>query len=107
MREFAGQRVRTFVIWEPVLPTDWSSPSTAALRRISDLRAAQFWDRGRLISHSMGEHNRRTIVWDDIAVYAPGVQWEGQPPKPLFRGRTVVSVQDKARAALAEALPKP
>ena len=35
-----------FVIWEPVLPTDWSSPSTATLRRISDSRAAQFWDKG-------------------------------------------------------------
>jgi hypothetical protein len=64
--------VRAFVVWEPVLPTDWSSPSPAALSRLSDSRVAQFWDKNRLISHSMGEHDRRSIVWDYLAVYPSG-----------------------------------
>jgi len=41
---------------------DWLSPSKAALSRIFDTRAAQFWDKGRLVSHSMGEHDRRSVV---------------------------------------------
>lgn len=86
MQEFAGEPVRAFIVWEPVLPTDWSSPSTSALKRISDLRASQYWDKGRLISHLMGEHGRRTIVWDHIAVYPAGVTWIDDPPQALYEG---------------------
>ena len=103
LAELDGKPVRTFVIWEPVLATDWSSPSTAMLRRISNRGAAQFWDRGRLISHSMGEHGRRGIVWDHIALYPPGAIWEERPPQPHYAGRPVVRVIDKTRAALVQA----
>jgi hypothetical protein len=107
LEELAGKPVRAFVIWEPVLPTDWSSPSSAALRRISDTRAAQFWDKDRLISHSMGEHDSRSVVWDHIAVYPPGVIWADGPPPALYRGGPVVGVIAEARAALAQALRGP
>jgi len=106
MEEFSGQRVRIFVIWEPVLPTDWSSPSTAALRRISDTRAAQFWDKGRLISRSMGEHDRGSIVWDHIAVYQAGPVWENRPPQALYDGGPVIRVTEEVRAALTRALQR-
>jgi hypothetical protein len=104
MQELAGKPVRVFVIWEPVLLTDWSSPSTAALGRISDSRAAQFWDKDRLISRSMGEHDRRSVVWDYIAVYPPGAVWEDGPPEALYHGGPVVRVTEPARAALDQAL---
>jgi hypothetical protein len=95
------------VVWEHVLPTDWSSPSTSALRRISDPRAFQYWDRHRLISHSMGEHDRRSIVWDTIAVYAPGATWNDHPPKALYVGGPVVDVGQQARDAVGRALADP
>jgi hypothetical protein len=96
--------VRTFVVWEPVLFSDWSSPSTATLGRISQMRAVQFWDKERLISHSMGEHDRRSMVWDYIAVYPRGAVWEASPPEPLYSGGPVVRVIDEARSALSGAL---
>jgi hypothetical protein len=95
--------VRAFVVWEPVLTSDWAHPSTATLQRMTDPRASQFWDQERLISHSMGEHDRNSIVWDYIAVYPPGPLWEAQPPEPLYHGRPVVKVAAPARAALAKA----
>jgi hypothetical protein len=101
---FAGKPVRAFVVWEPVLPTDWASPSTAALRRISDCRASQFWDKGRLISRSMGEHDRRSVIWDYIAVYPAGAIWQERPPEALYAGGPVVKVPDPARAAIGQAL---
>jgi hypothetical protein len=104
MAEFAGNRARIFVVWEPVLFTDWSSPSTASLGRISNTRAAQFWDKERLISHSMGEHDRRSIVWDYITVYPRGAIWEASPPEPLYSGGPVVRVIDETRSALSRAL---
>jgi hypothetical protein len=104
--EFAGKPVRAFVIWEPVLLTDWSSPSTATLSRLSDSRVAQFWDKGRLISRSMGEHDRRSIVWDFISIYPAGALWEDKPPEALYAGGPVVKVAGPARAALAQALER-
>jgi hypothetical protein len=92
------------VIWEPVLITDWTYPSTAALRRIPDPRASQFWDKQRLISHTMGEHDHKSIVWDYIAVYPRGVLWAERPPEPLYHGRPVVDVTEPATAALNKAL---
>ena len=104
IQEFAGKPVRVFVIWEPVLFSDWSSPSTATLGRISDIRATQFWDKGRLISHSMGEHDRHSVVWDYVAVYPPGVIWEDGPPEALYHGGPVVRVTEPVRIALDQGL---
>src|SRR5579872_1620996 len=104
LHEFAGKPVRAFVIWEPVLFTDWRRPPSAAMVRVPDIRASQFWDPDRLISHQWGEHGRSSIVWDDVSVYAPGTLWQDAPPRPLFRGNTVIGVEDQARAALAQAL---
>ena len=102
LKEFPGKPVRAFVVWEPVLPTDWGAPSTAALNRISDGRVAQYWDKDRLVSKSMGEHDRKSIVWDHIAVYAPGSTWNQQPA--LFADGPVVKVLDPARATITKAL---
>jgi hypothetical protein len=106
LEEFKGKPVQVFVVWEPVLPTDWTTPSTAALKRISDGRTRQFWDKQRLISHSMGEHNRRSLVWDYIAVYPAGPLWDDGVPEAIYQGRPVVRVTAPARAAIAQALPK-
>jgi hypothetical protein len=102
LKEFPGGPVRAFVVWEPVLPTDWGAPSTAALHRISDGRAAQYWDKDRLVSKSMGEHDKHSIVWDHIAVYAPGATWNQQPA--LFADGPVVKVLGPARDAVTKAL---
>jgi len=104
MARFGSKPVRTFVVWEPVLFTDWWSPSTATLARISSGRAAQFWDKPRVISHAMGERDGGGVVWDYIAVYPVGAVWEDRPPKPLYSGGPVVRVMDEARAALTQAL---
>jgi hypothetical protein len=96
--------VRAFVVWEPVLLTDWAAPSTTALGRISDSRAFQYWDKRRLISHSMGEHDRRSVVWDHIAVYPGGAIWRDRPPPPVYEGGPVVQVAEPARSAVAQAL---
>jgi hypothetical protein len=101
MKEFSGKPVRAFVVWEPVLPTDWGAPSTASLNRISDGRAAQYWDKDRLVSKSMGEHDRKSIVWDHIAVYAPGATWNQQPA--LFADGPVVKVLEPTREAITKA----
>jgi hypothetical protein len=96
----ADRPVRAFIVWEPVLLTDWTSPSTTTLARITDPAATQFWDRRRLLSHLLGEHSRSTIVWDHIAIYPPTAIWNDRPPIPLYQGSPVVKVADTARQVL-------
>ena len=102
LKEFPDKPIHAFVVWEPVLATDWGSPGTAALNRISDGSVAQYWDKDRLVSKSMGEHDRKSIVWDHIAVYAPGATWN--PTPALFADGPVVKVLEPAREAIAKAL---
>ena len=104
LREINSQDVRVFVIWEPVLPTDFVAPSTAALARIPDARAAQYWDRKRALSHLLGERNRSTVVWDYIAVYAPGTLWQDSPPKPVYSDNPVRDVISGAKESIQRLL---
>jgi hypothetical protein len=92
--------LRVFVIWEPVLATDLTAPSTVALRRIHDSRVKQYWDPKRVLSHVMGEHDRPSVVWDYIAVYKPEQIWTEAPPQPAFTGRPVVKFIEGTRTAL-------
>ena len=98
--ELNSQNVRVFAIWEPVLPTDFAAPSTAALARIPGVRAVQYWDRNRALSRLLGERNNSTIVWDYIAVYQPGVLWQDAPPKPVYSDGPVRDVIAGAKDAI-------
>jgi hypothetical protein len=62
-----------------------------------DLRVAQLWDKNRLISHSIGEHDVRGEVWDYIAVYPSGAIWDNNPPSAMYHGKPVAQVNDAAR----------
>ena len=92
--------LHVFVIWEPVLATDLSAPSTITLRRIRDPRVKQYWDSNRVLSRAMGEHDRPSVVWDYIAVYKPEQLWTDAPPHSEFTGRPVVRFIEGVRKAL-------
>jgi hypothetical protein len=104
LKENSNSNMRVFVIWEPVLVTDLAAPSTATLARVSDPRASQYWDRGRLLSHLLGEHDRSTVVWDHISIFAPGGNWKDGPPQPAYSGNPVVRVKNEAQNALQRLL---
>jgi hypothetical protein len=104
LREINSKDVQVFVIWEPVLATDLAAPSTAALARIPDVRAAQYWDRKRALSHLLGERNRSTVIWDYIAVYAPGTLWQDALPKPVYSDHPVRDVISGAKDAVRRLL---
>ncbi len=84
--------------------TDFGPPSTAALARIPDLRVEQYWDRKRTLSHLLGERSRSTVVWDHIAVYAPGELWQDAPPEPSYAGDPVVRKIGRAKEAVLNLL---
>jgi len=95
-------KIRVFVIWEPVLPTDLAAPSTMTLKRIADTRAAQYWDKGHLVSKSIGETDG--VVWDYVAVYPRDKLWEKEPPEPVYSHDPVVRAIDGTREAIQKLL---
>ena len=78
-----------FVVWEPILPTDWSPPSAGVLARIPDARVEQFWDPdhrvGAVLSRSLaagvpGCCRSQGRLWDDVAVFPPATRLGAAPP---------------------------
>ena len=92
LRQMPSESVRVLVVWEPMLPTDWYRPTRPTLKRVSDSRVVQFWDKGHLIAgevkRQLQQFDRRDPsccedgghLWDMAAVYAPGVRWGEAAP---------------------------
>lgn len=100
--------VRVLVVWEPMLPTDWSRPSGMVQSRISDPRAVQFWDENHLVAEELKHQlsssqiccQRNGVIWDVAAIYPKDMQWGSSAP--LFFGGAVVDVADSVRQKLAQ-----
>lgn len=84
-----------------MLPTDWYRPIRPTLTRVSDSRAAQFWDKNHLVAAHLKQQLQRFHgsdpnccedrghLWDMAAVYPPGVKWGEAAPAfddgPVYR----------------------
>src|SRR6266851_113849 len=98
LEQHAGTEVRVFAVWEPILPTDWTAPSSGVLGRLPDARVRQFWDKDQSLAKIMANsvHTkpkccaRRGILWDLVAVYPPGAVWsDSLPAAVVFDGPVV------------------
>jgi len=98
--EHSNAKVRVFAVWEPILPTDFTAPSSGTLGRLSDARVRQFWDKDHALAKLMAvSHDAQTkpkcctrsgILWDLIAVYPAQTLWSDRlPPAVVFDGPVV------------------
>jgi hypothetical protein len=93
--------MRVYAVWQPMLPTDWSAPSTSVLRRLSDGRVQQYWDPNHVLATQMKKDARppqpeqdccvrSDILWDLAAVYPVGALWsDTMPNASMFNGPVV------------------
>ncbi|HKR27094.1 MAG TPA: hypothetical protein VJS11_06550 [Acidobacteriaceae bacterium] len=111
LRDHPGDDIRVFAVWEPMLPTDWGRPNTHVLRRLSDPRVVQVWDKGHLIARSIenGAAGRRPACcsrngawWDVLAAYPPGSKWDGTAPTPELLNGTIVRTAPRLKAQLSQ-----
>jgi len=79
------------VVWEPILVTDWKSPGSSALARISDRRVRQFWDPNHLVAQQLAQMAKQKpgrpepdccvekgFHWDEAVLYAPHAHWSDE-----------------------------
>ncbi len=86
------------------MPTDLGAPSTMTLKRLSDLRVSQYWDKEHMVSRSLGERDRSSVVWDYVAVYEPGKSWDQAPPEPSYSKVPVIHGIDGTKEAIEKQL---
>ncbi len=105
------------MVWEPVLLTDWTTPSSSALSLTFDKRAIQFWDKGLLLSQKIQADVKARpnhpwtkvcgegeVVWDIVAVFPTGIRWDISIPEPTFVDGPVVRVMSDFRKHLSKLL---
>jgi len=108
----AGLPVRVFVVWEPILPTDFAPPMTSVLSRMPDLRVQQYWDPDHLVAKQMAADARAPqpdqdccvrsgILWDLAAVYPKGATWTDRMPTALVFNGPVADVTDAVGGVIA------
>jgi hypothetical protein len=101
-----------FVVWHPILPTDWGRPMTRVLRRLSDRRVRQYWDAEGLVARelqrSFGQRDPQPaccvhngVWWDLMAVFPPAVDWKDAFPEPLLLEGTVADAAPAFESILA------
>jgi hypothetical protein len=99
-------------VWEPILPTDFSAPTTWALRRASDRRVQQYWDPGHGVAKQMAVDARPPqpeqecctysgTLWDLAAVYPRDARWEERMPIATVFDGPVVNLREAIKSALS------
>jgi hypothetical protein len=105
--------ITLFVVWQPILPTDWGQPQTRVLHRLADTRVRQFWDADHAVAEMFrGSFEKREsmpsccyhgdIWWDMIAVFRAGDEWRETLPEPLLLEGTVGDAAPAFEALLAK-----
>jgi hypothetical protein len=93
------QKIRVLVVWEPILATDWKSPSANTLARIPDKRVRQFWDSKHVVANGLNKIVKQKspqpepsccvqngIYWDDAILYAPHAHGKDEPTAVFWNG---------------------
>jgi hypothetical protein len=93
------------VVWEPILPTDWGSPSRGTLARISGPGAKQFWDPDHIVAQEMARNAKakpsrlgpdcclsKGFYWDDAIVCAAHSRWKDAPASVFWNGPVVTAI---------------
>jgi hypothetical protein len=102
------------VVWEPMLLTDWGSPSKSAQARIPDNRVQQFWDPSHVVASALAEFAKQRpgqplprccvqkgFNWDEVVLYAPHSEWANAPPAVFWNG-PIAKVISGLESALKE-----
>lgn len=102
LADHRNRNLRVLVVWEPILSTDWRSPTRSTLARLPDLRVRQFWDKNHLVSASLKEiaaHHPpdprpdccidKGFYWDSVILFPPGTRWGDSASTKFWNGPVV------------------
>jgi hypothetical protein len=114
--EISDDRLRLYVVWEPLRGNDSAKAAEAVTDKLIDPRARHFWVNDLTISDSFKKPLglEQDTAWDVYLLFPPGVEWGVMPPPPNFfmhlnqkeisvdRSLNGVRLADKIREVLRE-----
>lgn len=111
--------MRVLVVWEPILETDWGPPGGAALGRLPDRRARQFWDPNHIVATALKEFTKQKpsqpepdccvakgFHWDEAILYPPGAHWNSAPTLAFWNGPVYRIIPSLEKTLIDQAVPK-
>jgi hypothetical protein len=102
-------KLRVYVIWFSMLPTDARSRWSWTGGVLTDSRVVHFWDEQRTLGRWFARQENPQdetpgIVWDAFYLYGPDARWDAKLEPPVASGATVRDEADKLREKLVPLL---
>jgi hypothetical protein len=108
LEKYPSSKLRVYVIWFSMLPSDSRSKWGWTGGVLEDSRALHFWDEkkkvGRFFADKDPETDDPDVVWDAFYLYGPDAQWDTKPEPLLTSGATVRDDADKLKDKLVSLL---
>jgi hypothetical protein len=86
LKNISDQRLKAYIIWLPVLPTDNRNWAVKRTKEFSDPRVRYFWDgdqlTGQIWLRVLGLEG--PLSWDTYFLYGHEAHWTDQPAIPDF-----------------------
>lgn len=96
-----ASRLRVYVIWFSMIPTDARSSWNWTGGVLHDSRVVHFWDEqrtvGRWFAEQDPENSDNGVVWDAYYLYGPDAEWGTTVGPLLSSGSTVRSESDNLK----------
>jgi hypothetical protein len=86
LKNISDERLKAYLIWLPVLPTDNHNWAVKRMSELSDHRVRHFWDgdqlTGKIWLSVLGLEG--PLSWDTYFLYDHKARWTNQPTIPSF-----------------------
>jgi hypothetical protein len=86
LKDVADDRVRVYVIWDPIYGGRFDSEAKKLSQSFSDRRVSYYRDPGSLAGNLWERvlKTQREIAWDVYLLFGVDAQWGEEPPRPDF-----------------------
>ena len=86
MKDVSDDRVRVYVIWDPIFGGNFDREAKKLSNSFPDKRVRYFKDADSLAG-TLWERvlkTQREIAWDVYLLYGADAEWDKEPPQPYF-----------------------
>ena len=108
LEKYPSAKLRVYVVWFSMIPTDARSRWSWTGGSINDQRAVHFWDEQKIVGRRFATRENSEgdggIVWDAYFLYGPDARWDSKPEPLLSTGVTVRGEADELKKQLVPLL---
>jgi copper chaperone CopZ len=97
LKNVSDERLRAYVIWEPMLTSDDRAAAVERSGEFTDPRVTYFWDGDQLTGKAWQRVlGTSRLAWDVYFLYGAQTRWDAEPTVPEFWMHQLGGAEDKA-----------